>query len=490
MPVHSEHPEYTARQSQWQRCADVMEGSDAVKAQGETYLPRLEGQQQNVKGKDEYHAYKTRALFYNATARTLDGLAGLIFRKNTQLELPLSEQEEETLLADITQTGVTFDGLSKSVVRQVLGMGRAGILVDMPEPVAGQTQGQPFLQLYDARDIINWQSQRIDGTIRLSRVVLRESAMDPNPEDVFQPKLIQQYRELYLNDAGDYEVGIWREVENPTSTEDAWVKVQTLTPVLRGKPFRFIPFLVVNASTLTLSVEKPPLLDLVDVNLSHYRSSADLEHARHYTALPTPWVAGFDAGTELRIGSGTAWVSTDVNAKAEILEFKGSGLSELRNALQDKQTMMAVLGARLLEEKTSRQVEAADTIKTRQSGEQSILRSMVNTVSHALSQAMSWLIEWMGVSGTVKVELNRDFIDARLDPQEQSSLMLMLQSGAISYETYYYNLERGELTRPGITAEEEKALIDAQGGSVGVAAGTALTDESVDTAPAPADENP
>ena len=90
----------------------------------------------------------------------------------------------------------------------------------------------------------------------------------------------------------------------------------------------------------------------------------------------------------------------------------------------------------------------------------------------------------------MKVELNRDFIDARLDPQEQSSLMLMLQSGAISYETYYYNLERGELTRPGITAEEEKALIDAQGGSVGVAAGTALTDESVDTAPAPADENP
>ena len=117
---------------------------------------------------------------------------------------------------------------------------------------------------------------------------------------------------------------------------------------------------------------------------------------------------------------------------------------------------------RLLEEKISGSVEAADTIRTRQSGEQSVLRSLAHTVSHALTVSMNWLMPWLGATGTVKVELNKDFVDARLDPQEQLALMTQLQAGTISFETYYYNLQRGELTRPGVEAEEEKALIDAQ----------------------------
>jgi hypothetical protein len=36
------------------------------------------------------------------------------------------------------------------------------------------------------------------------------------------------------------------------------------------------------------------------------------------------------------------------------------------------------------------------------------------------------------------------------------------QSGAISYETMYYNMERGEVTRPGIEADDEREMIAAQ----------------------------
>ena len=43
---------------------------------------------------------------------------------------------------------------------------------------------------------------------------------------------------------------------------------------------------------------------------------------------------------------------------------------------------------------------------------------------------------------------------------ELTELTKAWQSGAISYETLYYNMQRGEVTRPGITAEKEKAEIE------------------------------
>jgi hypothetical protein len=79
MPAQSTHPDYDANQAAWLRARDVIAGEDAVKAAGETYLPRLDSQ-----ADDEYLAYKTRASFFNASVRTADGypcrLTGIVRR--------------------------------------------------------------------------------------------------------------------------------------------------------------------------------------------------------------------------------------------------------------------------------------------------------------------------------------------------------------------------------------------------------------------------
>lgn len=46
-----------------------------------------------------------------------------------------------------------------------------------------------------------------------------------------------------------------------------------------------------------------------------------------------------------------------------------------------------------------------------------------------------------------------------------SVLMQAWQAGAISYETFYYNLQQGEIARPGVDADTERELVDAQQGS-------------------------
>ena len=67
MAVNSTHPDYDVNAPAWSRARDVLAGEDAVKAAGEKYLPRLDSQSE-----EEYAAYKARASFFGATARTLE----------------------------------------------------------------------------------------------------------------------------------------------------------------------------------------------------------------------------------------------------------------------------------------------------------------------------------------------------------------------------------------------------------------------------------
>jgi hypothetical protein len=76
VPTDSTHLDYDANLNAWLRAREVFAGEDAVKAAKERFLLRLDTQTD-----EEYAAYKERASFFNATARTVDGFVGLIFRR-------------------------------------------------------------------------------------------------------------------------------------------------------------------------------------------------------------------------------------------------------------------------------------------------------------------------------------------------------------------------------------------------------------------------
>lgn len=445
MPVTDTHPQYDANESDWTMCRDAADGSRAVKARGDRYLPQLVGQDEK-----EYAAYKMRALWYGATGRTIQGLGGSAFRKPPTVDVPETIKPH---LNDITLTGVPFEAFAKTAMQEVLKVGRYGVLVEMAKeenPVQ-----RPRWVGYYAEDIINWATAKVGDEIVLTLVVLREDRRIEET-DPFSHNTETQYRVLRLVN-GSYVIEIYRQQDR--TKEAAFVVVETITPTFRGQALPYIPFTFISPCDTTPTVEKPPLLDLVDVNLSHYRSSADLEHGMHYTALPTPWVAGFPETTVLKIGSSVAWVSSDVNAKADMLEFKGDGLGTLERAMTRKESLMAVLGARMLEERKPA-VEAADTHRIRGAGEYSVLASLAASVGLAMKKAMVWHVQWAGSETTsVSVEFNKDFYDVRMNPQELAELMKAWQSGAISQDTLYWNMERGELTRPGVTLEQERQAI-------------------------------
>ena len=452
MSVDTKHKEYTENYEAWERCEHAAEGQDEIHEYGVKYLPRLSGQTDQ-----EYFAYKQRALYYNATARTIDGLTGMLFMKKEVVEAPAAM---DSIIADVTMGGLSLHQFAEVISEEVITIGRCGVLVDYPPIVNAVTLAQaqeqgarPYATMYDAESIINWKTGRINNIEQLTLVVLEEE--NEIPIDEFESKCEPQWRVLDLVN-GAYRQRVFRK-----DKRGEFILVEEIFPQINGRVINKIPFEFFGVRDNSPCVDKPPLLDLVDVNLSHYRTTADYEHGLHFTGLPTPVVTGYysdDKSASLRIGSGTAWLLPDPQSKAFYLEFTGQGLGELREALRSKEAMMATLGARILAPE-KRAAEAAQTANIHRSSENSVLASIAQSISVGLTHVMEWLRDWSNVTGDVKVELNRDFIPNSMTAQDVDSLVKSWQSGAISHETLFENLVAGDIIAQEVSFDDEMERI-------------------------------
>ena len=110
MPIHtSSHSEYRQRIRQWTRIRDCLNGEDAIKSKTYQYLPSLRNQSQH-----DYNIMLERGLFTSFTARILDGLAGMITRKDPELEYV---EEMKPYFEDSDNTGMSFWELREELAR-------------------------------------------------------------------------------------------------------------------------------------------------------------------------------------------------------------------------------------------------------------------------------------------------------------------------------------------------------------------------------------
>ena len=430
MGIDSTHPLYDDTKEKWTRVRDSYLGSDAIKSKGEIYLPKLSSQE-----KGEYDAYVMRSMYVNAIKNTVQGLVGAVMRINPVINAPDRIME---LAQDITGTGVSLNDFISNMLSEQLLMGRQGVMID-------RTTERAYLSGYTTEQMTNWMEDVI---------VLKETYLQQDLNDNYSQSYEVQYRELLIDEDGNFLVRLWKDNEG-------WSISQEIYPTKVGQPLDMIPFVAISGNELNMNPSQPPLMSLVDTNLSMYRTSADLEHGRHFTALPTPYVTGIDGDSELRIGSGSAWILPDSSSKAGYLEFTGQGLQALEKAVEEKRSIMAGLGASLLQTQKNG-VESAESLRLRQNSEASVLVGAVLSVQEGISKALSIMAEWEGVSGDIEVALNTDFVDTKILPEELTALMGAWQSGAISHETFLHNMKKGEILPVEVTVEDEKDRIDLQ----------------------------
>lgn len=473
MPVNSTHPDFDDNLEAWQRIRDVLAGDTAIKRAGQKYVARLDSQTD-----EEFRAYVERGFFYNATARTVSGYIGMIFRRDPVLQLPEKSAALHPMLKtfanDVDLLGTTLDSYAKNIIEDVVALGRAGTLIDWE----GEKENRAYLSVYAAESILNWQQTRINGQLKLSLVVLAESTTDESTEaDPFVVETVEQIRVLKLvparptkdgaESAFEYQVEIWQlRPGKSRKKEKEWKLIRTTTPLRLGKALPAIPFVFHGPAHSRPAVVKSPIEDIVSANLHHYRLNTDYKHGMHFTALPTAFVAGFDKNAQLRIGSTTAWVTETIGATAGYLEFKGDGLATFERALDRVERLLAVLGSRLLESQ-KRVSESAEALSIRQAGESSIIAGISASVTASMNDVLRWIYWWHSTetmpeditTALLSYELNTDFEAAMMSAQEIQALVSAWQSGAISRDTLLHNFRTGELLPPARTNDQEIELI-------------------------------
>lgn len=420
-------------------------------------------------GHDEATAQRFRegAYYLPVTARTAEAFSGLVFGK-TPARSNLTALD--AYLGDVTGSGQDIDRFAEQGFDGILSTGAVMVLVDYPDAPAGATKAdaeaegvRPTLKLYDATAILAARVQKVGAALRLSHIRVAEIVEEKDAADEFKLKQVAQVRVLDLDDAGFYRQRIFRE------TDSQWAQFgETVEPKRQNARLNVIPAFFSNPRDGEPSSARPPLDDIADISVAHLNNSAALEWALLWTANPTPIFKGLTLGDdeEIKLGSSEG-IAVSADGDAKFMEFTGSGLSELRLALEAKRKDAALMGARMLLE-TGRAAIAAETARIERAGETSVVSGIANALSDCLTKALTFMADWAGVSSEgIQYWLNTDVNPAGLSAQELTALLAAWQSGAITLEDLFENLQRAEIVDPAKSFEDHREALDEEGEGLG-----------------------
>jgi hypothetical protein len=447
--VAYKHKDYAEMLPVWIMIDDCLQGEHRIKLQKEVYLPKPNSTDKSPENEARYKAYVQRAVFFEATARTHHGLVGEVFSKDSVYELPpeLANYEE-----NIDGAGTTLDQQSKQALRYALGHGRAGLLADYPtrDPEAGPATRKDLLDgkirpkvlLYGPRDILNWSTKSYGASLLLNLVVLEETV--ESAPDGFEIKHEKQYRVLRLSDQQVYFVEIWKENESNRQFE----MTESFIPTNgAGQPFDHIPFSFIGSEDNTCTVDVPPLKGLAQLNIAHYRNSADYEQSVFLVGQPTAWAAGltqqwiddnYPKG-QFQLGSSTVLM---LPKEGSVGMLQPDPNTMAKEAMEHKEKLMVALGAKLVEQRDTEQTATEATMG--EATKTSVLGTAAQNVSYAYQVVLLDASHFIN-PGVKQIEfnLNMDFEIAKMSAQDRAQLLAEWQAGAITFEEYRSKLKNG-----------------------------------------------
>lgn len=457
----------------WEQIKDCLAGEKAIKDAGKKYLPAPNPEDTSPENAARYRAYNQRAVFHNVTGRTVENMVGQSFSVDPVFTGP---DEMKPLIEDIDGAGVSATQQAKKALALVVSYSRAGLLVDYPKTNgnvsikdAEENGIRPKILLFEPWRIVNWRVTLQGAKSKLSLVMLEEEYI--KEDDGFEAVVEKQYRELRLTD-GVYSVEIWRN-ENGAG----WAKVpgESATPQDGdGKPFDEIPFCFIGAEANDSELEKPLMEDISNLNLAHYRNSADYEESVYMVGQPTPYLAGLSQ----------AWVDDVLKGKImlgsrsciPLPEGGTAGLIQAapnilpKEAMDQKEAQMVALGAKLVEKREVAQTATEKGLN--EASTTSILAGCCGNVSAAYGRGLQWSARFQKIQVAPEdllFELNKDFAVARITPEEQNAVLGLFNGKLITFEEARDKLKTGgvaylddEDAKDQMAEQEEAELAKAQ----------------------------
>lgn len=460
--------------TKWDLMDDVLDGEQAVKRKRELYLPIPRVDDDEEANKKRYATYIQRAVFYNATRRTLDGLVGEVFSRDPIIKLPTQMQVMQT---NVDGAGVSIDQQSKLCLSYVMGYGRAGLLADYPTTNGAVTQAminegtaRPVLILFKPNTVINWR-YKMRGAKRIaSLVVIHESYCDDS--DPFETVTGSQWRVLQLVPGEDgrdeYRVQVWRRrprlpADPIVEGREDWTEYDYIYAAYTprdgdGKTLDYIPFTFVGSNNNDERPDEPPMYDLAVINIAHYRNSADYEESCFMVGQPTAWFSGLTQGWVEDVFKGKVYLGSraaiplPAGAQAGLLQVNPNSMP--KEAMDQKERQMVAMGAKLVTNGNVQRTLGEAQIEEASSA--SILSTATKNVSKAYTDMLTIAANFIAGSvnrDEIRFDLNTDFPASRLTPNDRNQLIQEWQNQAITWNEMRDGLRRGGIA----TTEDVKA---------------------------------
>jgi hypothetical protein len=416
----------------WSVMAAVTRGTNYLRDLSETYLP-----QEPREDDDAYQTRVDRSVLSPYTSRLIETAAGAILRKPIHIEGDAYWLE---LSQNIDGLGSNINEYARRALVSSLTYGHSAILVDYPAAIGALNLAEeralgrrPYFVHVDAPQIWGWRKE--DVTNRLLQVRIHD--YDVRPLNDFGEEQIEQMRVIYPGRYDLYTLG--HDVVEFTASG--------------GYSLSEIPLVPIYSNRRGLLISQPPLLDIANLNITHYQRQADLIHALHIAAMPTLVLEGWDDTT----GSATMGVNYAIamqpGNKAYYVQSDATSFDAQMAELQSLEQQMSTLGVtKLFGQKFV--AESAEAKRIDQAQSNSVLSIISQELESALNQAFAFAAEYVGLEPP-EITIDRDFDYYRLIGQDVSVLAQLNQMGKISDSMLLEILRRGEVLPDNISIEDE-----------------------------------
>ena len=418
----------------WGVMAAVTKGTNYLRDMCETYLP-----QEPREDDDAYQTRVDRSVLSPYTNRLIETAAGAILRKPIHVE---GDPYWLDLIQDIDGLGSSINEYARRALVSSLTYGHSAILVDYPAATEVLNLAQeralgrrPYFVHVDAPQIWGWRKE--SGTNRFTQV--RIHSYDVRPLNDFGEEQVEEMRVIYPGRYDLYTLG--RSTETVELTESG------------GYSLDEIPVVPIYSNRRGVLVSQPPLLDIANLNITHYQRQADLIHALHIAAMPTLVLEGWDDTT----GSATMGVNYAIamqpGNKAYYVQADSTSFDAQMAELQSLESQMSTLGVtKLFGQKFV--AESAEAKRIDQAQSNSVLSIISQELESALNQAFRFAAAYVGLEPP-EITIDRDFDYYRLIGQDVSVLAQLNQMGKISDSMLLEILRRGEILPDNISIEDE-----------------------------------
>lgn len=435
MPVDTKHPDYIAHQPEWKLMRDTERGPVAISDGGELYLPKPSGFTADSDGGIAmYGAYKQRARFPNIVSPTVRGMVGLIHRKEANIEMPPAM---EPLIEKCTKEGLTLDAFHMTITQELLRTGRFGVLADA-DPEGSDI---PFLSGYTTEAILNWAK---DGSF----YVLDETHLERNR---FNWQQRPQFRVLELVD-GKYQQELF---ENNAGDDSG----KPIPVSKRGNgQLEGIPFVVATPNELTNDIGEIPLIGVARASVAIYQLDADYRLQLFMSGQETFVVIGADQAPAVVGASVRLALPKDGDAK--YVGPTGQGIAAHSTAIKEAKEDAVAAGAALFDTSTDNSQESGDAKRLRFGAQTATLTTIAQTSASCLERSLKNVAIFLNLNpDLVTVKPNLRFVDVTMEPAAGEALMRLWMGAAISKETLFENLQRGDIISEEVDFKEEEERI-------------------------------